>query len=201
MRKFIVDRISGVALYRFAYADEVTFGSDGMKTPLRASDIKDSTHEVIIAQDPPFWSAHTWSWDGASWSIANQANWQSAFEQEKQKHKEAITAKRWSVETAGITVNGVPIATDATTQAKLSGALQLVQDDDTIVIDWKSANGTWSRLNAAAVTAIARAVGLHVQACFTREKALHAAVDDAANRAALDLIDIEAGSIDGQGGW
>jgi hypothetical protein len=44
----------------------------------------------------------------------------------------AITERRWAVETGGITLNGAAIATDrGTSQAKLSGALQLVQDDDT----------------------------------------------------------------------
>jgi len=201
MLKFIVDRTSGIALYRFAYADEVTFGSDGMKTPLRASDIKENTHEVIIAQDPPFWAGHIWSWDGYVWSIANQANWQLAFDQEKQKRKEAITAKRWAVETGGITVSGAAIATDAITQAKLSGALQLVQADNTVLIDWKGSDGSWVQLNASAVTAIAVAVGFHVQASFTREKELHTAVDNAVDIDALNLIDIESGSVDGSGSW
>jgi hypothetical protein len=112
-----------------------------------------------------------------------------------------ITAKRWSVETSGITVSSVPVATDAQTQAKLSGALQLVQADDTVLIDWKGSDGTWSQLNASAVTTIAMAVGSHVQACFTREKELHTAVDNAVDSDALDLIDIEAGSVTGSGSW
>ena len=115
--------------------------------------------------------------------------------------KAAITAQRWAVETAGITVNGSNISTDAQTQAKLSGALQLVQADDTILIDWKGSDGSWVQLNAASVTAIAMAVGSHVQACFTREKELHTAVDNAVDSDALDLIDIEAGSVDGNGSW
>jgi hypothetical protein len=112
----------------------------------------------------------------------------------------AITARRWEVETGGITLNGAAIATDAATQAKLSGALQLVQDDDTRILDWKGVNG-WITLDATAVTAIAVAVGAHVQACFSREKALHAAVDAAETTAALALIDPQAGTIDGAGGW
>jgi hypothetical protein len=42
---------------------------------------------------------------------------------------------------------------------------------------------------------------LHVQACFTREKALHAAVTAAETTAALALVDPQAGTIDGAGGW
>ena len=115
--------------------------------------------------------------------------------------KAAITARRWVVETAGITVSGANISTDTQTQAKLSGALQLVQADNTVLIDWKGSDGSWVQLNASAVTAIAVAVGSHVQACFTREKELHTAVDNAVDSNALDLIDIEAGSVDGDGSW
>jgi hypothetical protein len=103
------------------------------------------------------------------------------------------TAKRWSVEVGGITVAGVSIATDAGTQSKLSSALQLVQDDDQIIIDWKSTDGSWVQLDAATVTAIARAVGLHVQACFTRERAIHTAINDAADHDDLDDINISTG--------
>lgn len=115
--------------------------------------------------------------------------------------KAAITAKRWAVETSGITVSGANISTDAQTQAKLSGALQLVQSDDTVLIDWKASDGSWVQLNAASVTSIAVAVGSHVQACFTREKELHISVDNAIDSDALNLIDIEAGSVDGVGSW
>lgn len=117
----------------------------------------------------------------------------------KAEMKAAITARRWEVETGGIVVSGAAIATDALTQAKLSGALQLVQDDDQVVIDWKGADGTWVQLDAATVTAVARAVGLHVQACFSREKALHEAVDAAEDGADLDPIDVEAGTITVEG--
>jgi hypothetical protein len=106
----------------------------------------------------PVWSGTAWA-DPVAKSLALL----------KAEKTAAITARRWEVETGGITLNGAAIATDAATQAKLSGALQLVQDDDTRVLDWKGVNG-WISLNAAGVTAIAVAVGLHVQACFTREK-------------------------------
>jgi hypothetical protein len=118
----------------------------------------------------------------------------------KAEMKRLVTAKRYEVETGGTTVTGAAIQTDPASQAKLSGALQLVQADDTVIVDWKGAAG-WVQLNATAVTAIATAVGLHVQTAFSREKALHDAIDADANSAALDLIDIEAGSIDGVGSW
>ena len=137
----------------------------------------------------PVWTGSAWA-DPVAKSLALLKSEKTA----------AITARRWEVETGGITLNGAAIATDAATQAKLSGALQLVQDDDTRVLDWKGVNG-WISLNAAGVTAIAVAVGLHVQACFTREKEMLAAVTAAETTAALALIDVQAGTTDGAGGW
>jgi hypothetical protein len=57
-------------------------------------------------------------------------------------------------------------------------------------------------LDAADVTAIAVSLSAgHVQACFTREKTLHTAVTAAETTAALALVDPQAGTIDGAGGW
>jgi hypothetical protein len=137
----------------------------------------------------PVWTGSAWA-DPVAKSLALL----------KAEKTAAITERRWAVETGGITLNGAAIATDAATQAKLSGALQLVQDDDTRILDWKGVNG-WITLDATAVTAIAVAVGLHVQACFTREKDMLAAVTAAETTAALALVDPQAGTIDGAGGW
>jgi hypothetical protein len=150
---------------------------------ISAAEFNPATHHA------PVWTGSAWA-DPVAKSLALLKSEKTA----------AITARRWEVETGGITLNGAAIATDAATQAKLSGALQLVQDDDTRILDWKGANG-WISLNAAGVTAIAVAVGLHVQACFTREKALHAAVDAASDTDALALINVETGAINGVGSW
>jgi hypothetical protein len=143
----------------------------------------DATHHA------PVWSGSAWA-EPVAKSLALLKSEKTA----------AITAWRWEVETGGITLNGEAIATDAATQAKLSGALQLVQDDDTRILDWKGVNG-WIILDAADVTAIAVSVGGHVQACFTREKEMLAAVTAAETTAALALVDPQAGTIDGAGGW
>jgi hypothetical protein len=97
--------------------------------------------------------------------------------------------------------HSAPVYSDATHHAPVwTGTLQLVQSDDTRIIDWKGVNG-WIILDAADVTAIAVSVGGHVQACFTREKEMLAAVTAAETTAALALIDPQAGTIDGAGGW
>ncbi|WPZ36714.1 DUF4376 domain-containing protein [Thalassobaculum sp. OXR-137] len=141
---------------------------------------------------PTYDPATEWpaNWNGTAWIVSDMP-----VAARKGRMKAAATQHRWEVETGGITVSGVPVATDALTQAKLSGARQLAQDDDQITIKWKSADGTWVTLDATAVTAIARAVGLHVQACFAQEEALHAAIDDAADHDDLDLINTTTGTI------
>lgn len=75
---------------------------------------------------------------------------------------------RWRKETGGITVGGVPIATDRESQAMLTGAHAYVQANPTATIKWKSEAG-FVELTAEQITALALAVGAHVQACFAKE--------------------------------
>lgn len=132
--------------------------------------------------------------------LVSEAEYDAARDQEqadrlakaKAARLDELAAYRWQIETGGIVRNGVAIATDDRSQAKISGALQLVQDDPQVVIDWKADNG-WVQLNAAAVTYIAREIGLHVQACFSREKALATAINACATVAEVAAVDITSG--------
>lgn len=86
-------------------------------------------------------------------------------------------AKRYALETGGITLNGMSIATDRETQAILSSTVQAFQLG--LVsgpIDWKAASG-WAALDQATVTAVATAVFAHVQRVFSRERAVASAID------------------------
>lgn len=53
----------------------------------------------------------------------------------------------------------------------------------------------------AAAGAMREAVAAHWRATWARDAALGAAINAAADDAALDLIDVQAGTIDGAGGW
>jgi hypothetical protein len=77
-------------------------------------------------------------------------------------------SKRYEKETGGITLNGIPIATDRQSQAMITGAYNYVQVNAAATIKWKAENG-FVELNAAQITALALAVGAHVQACFAKE--------------------------------
>lgn len=82
----------------------------------------------------------------------------------------AIATSRYNLEVGGITVGAVKVATDRQTQAMLSGALMVVTRNPAATINWKGDNG-FVTLDAATVGALADAVGNHVQACFTAERA------------------------------
>uniref|UniRef100_UPI003017E1C0 DUF4376 domain-containing protein n=1 Tax=Kaistia sp. MMO-174 TaxID=3081256 RepID=UPI003017E1C0 len=90
-------------------------------------------------------------------------------------------AKRFEVETGGVTVGGAPIRTDEKSQNRVSGAAQLVANDPTLlVIDWEAQPGVWVEVSAADMKAIGIAVGRHVQACFSTLKAVQAAIHSGA---------------------
>lgn len=90
--------------------------------------------------------------------------------------KAYAAAKRYAVETGGITVAGKSILTDRASQSMIAGAKALVDADPTAIIDFKLAS-EWIQIDATALNAIALAVGRHVQACFSAEKAIHSAIE------------------------
>ncbi len=75
---------------------------------------------------------------------------------------------RWRKETGGISLAGQPIATDRESQALISGAFALVQQQPETTIRFKTPTG-FVTLDAAQMTAIAITVAQHVQACFAIE--------------------------------
>jgi len=106
----------------------------------------------------------------------------------------ALAQRRWEAETGGVTVNGALIRTDATSQAKITGAVSLFQADETLTsMDWEAQPGVFVELDATAMTAIGIAVGRHVQACFSNGRALSEAISAASDATALDAIDINQG--------
>ena len=104
-----------------------------------------------------------------------------------------LSAYRYGIETGGITLGGASIRTDRESQALVTGAHALVTAAPETVIDWKGAAG-WTQLDAATMTAIALAVGAHVQACFSAERAHAEAIE------ACETPE-DAGSYDFTGGW
>lgn len=99
-------------------------------------------------------------------------------------------AKRFAVETGGVTVGGAAIDTSRDSQSMITGAYTYSQAHPSETINFKAASG-WVVLDAATLAAIATAVGAHVQACFAAEAAVAAAIDAGTitTTAAIDAAD------------
>jgi len=97
---------------------------------------------------------------------------------------------RYQKEIAGITVNGIPIATDRAGQMRAIAAQMMAIADPTMVFHWKKADGSFAQLTADQVIAIGKAVVMHVQACFGAEASISAALS--ANPALMTQARIDA---------
>lgn len=104
----------------------------------------------------------------------------------------ALAAKRYEVETGGITVDGVAVATDRDSQALLTGAWCRCRQAAGTTVNWKGTNG-WTQLDADAIESLAAAVSDHVEACFTAEKTHSEAISALATVAAVDAYDFSTG--------
>lgn len=91
--------------------------------------------------------------------------------------RERIKARRDEAMNAGISIGGMPVATDDTSQNRLSGAALSAFMDPAYSLRWKTSDGSFIDLDAAQVIAIATAVRAHVQACFSHEADLLAAIN------------------------
>lgn len=79
-----------------------------------------------------------------------------------------VAAKRFKVETGGVVINGMKIATDRESQAMISGAFNYVSVETSATLSFKTDAGFVS-LNADEVRTLALAVGKFVQSCFEKE--------------------------------
>lgn len=124
---------------------------------------------------------------------ADQFPTMTLAEQKAQKVQD-LAARRYQAETGGTTLGGTPIATDRTTQGKVTAAyVKASADSNYTIAAWKGTDGTFSPLDAATIMAIADAIEAHIQACFAREATLSGQITAATTQAELDAVDIETG--------
>jgi len=95
-----------------------------------------------------------------------------------------IAARRYTAETSGTVIAGMPIDTDDRSKTLINGAALRAYRNTDYVLRWKTSDG-FVDLPAAQVLAIADAVSEHVQLCFDREDALLGAVADGSISAEL----------------
>lgn len=84
--------------------------------------------------------------------------------------------KRWRVETGGISVGGMAVATDDRSKIMIIGARVKANSDPDFTTEWKTAAG-FVTIDAATIIAISDAVQAHVAACFAAEAAVLAEIE------------------------
>lgn len=103
----------------------------------------------------------------------------------KAKKLAEIAQARWEQETGGLSLpDGSIIKTDRESRSLLSDAIKVAQELPDLPIEWKAAN-RWISVNAEQLRQIGRAVAIHVQAAFSREKELAEKVEKIANDGGL----------------
>lgn len=118
---------------------------------------------------------------------------QQEFDDAKASLKTEATDARWQRETGGITLpGGIQIATGTEDQNRITTVIANAQLAGVTSVDFKSASG-WVTLTLAEVQGIAAAIALHLQACFSAERAHHEAIEALTSIEALQAYDVTAG--------
>lgn len=119
-------------------------------------------------------------WNGEAWEVP--------FDILKERKKAEITAARYEAEIAGITVNGVYVATDDRSQNKIANATLQTLFNPAYTLNWKIDSDNSIELDATQLVAMATAVREYVQGCFDKEIELLAAANACTTEKTLNKI-------------
>jgi hypothetical protein len=99
-----------------------------------------------------------------------------------------LADRRWQAEVGGMNFDGVYIPTDRVTQAIVDRTCKAFEDGDiTGTVDFKLSATVWLDIDEVMLKAIKAAGAQHVQACFSRERALAAEIDSAEDPRTVDI--------------
>lgn len=113
---------------------------------------------------------------GVWWRLYLTAKWTS--KEIADYRKAEVAAHRWNVETGGLTISAlnVTVETSIDSQNRISSIITHARLAGITSVNFKALSG-WVTLTIEQVEAIARAVALHVQACFSAENAHSVEID------------------------
>jgi hypothetical protein len=112
----------------------------------------------------------------------------------RDEKKAALAAIRWSKETQGTVINGIPVHTDDRSRSTYLGMLMALQFNPSYeVSNFKAADSNFYTFGGQEITAIAFGVRDYVQSCFDREQELKAEIDAATTAQEIADLDIENG--------
>ena len=106
--------------------------------------------------------------------------------------KAAVSARRWAVETGGVTLGGIKVATSTADQNRITSVIGSATLAGVKSVDFKASSG-WKTLTLEQVKGIAAGIALHVQMCFAAERVHHEAIDG--------LADADVAGYDITAGW
>ena len=104
-----------------------------------------------------------------------------------------VASIRWQIETSGISVDGIQVATDRESQSQLFSVYASLLNGFITETPWKAADGTFSMVAKEHLAPIASAVSSHVSACFTSEHAHAIAIEQLTSQSDLDNYDFSSG--------
>lgn len=139
---------------------------------------------------------HRWWDEYEAWRAAGNtplpAVPELTFAERRAALKVEATAQRWAHETGGITVGGIAVSTTLDDQNRIASIQTFIAlNPEAESVDFKSAAG-WVTLPVDTIRQIAKAIGEHVQACFTAERQHHEAIDALADEL-LESYDVATG--------
>lgn len=113
-----------------------------------------------------------------------------------EQHKDALRAelaqRRWEVETGGITMpNGMRVLTGRADRDNITSLILTAEAAGIDTVDFKAASG-WVHLTLQEVREVAQAIAVHVQACFSAERAANSAIDALQTLAEVAAFDVAA---------
>jgi len=129
-----------------------------------------------------------------TWAIhpLTEAEQAAVVAQAKAALVEQATAHRWVVETGGITLpGGVQVATGTADQNRITAVIANATLAGIDAVEFKASNG-WVTLTLDQVRDIAAASALHVQACFSAERAHHEAIEALTDPAEIETYSVNA---------
>lgn len=103
-----------------------------------------------------------------------------------------LAARRWEIETSGVTVGELTVPSDRDTQDRVDQIVKAYADGDiTGAVLFKLAPGMHVETNEVMLRAVKAAGAQHIQACFRREGEVAAMIVAAGDLETLEAIDVQ----------
>lgn len=138
--------------------------------------------EVFILKPPPPSAHHIFNYTTKQWvdprtlSDLQAAKW------------EQIKRDRDEAEFGGFTWDGSPFDSDAISQSRIQGAVQLAAMAPGFTIDWTLANNTVRNLTGEDLANVGAALGMHVAAQHAKARLLRSQIEAATTVAEVDAV-------------